>query len=394
MACLQFLMMEIKCMKNYYVLFYGFILLALTACGGGGGGGSNNDPVDTGLSGLSECVAPNAQQAVVCGTVLANDGVTPLVNAEIILASSARAAARGVANDDKCLTDGAGDYVCVLPAGVTGSVDLTVILNGFDETTISADVTAGQITEAGSQTLTGNNNEKWVVVPGIFDGVQVLLAQLKGCTLTGPGGSAYNPATDDPDAARGSVDCENKGLKVLNDADVGAFLASSELLDSDSLFINCQANYSSTNNNSLLQEFVDQGGHVYSSDRSDTWLTDAFPGNINFAGRATSSGITLATAETAGLASVVGNSVNIEFDLGAWTAIDSVESNVTTFIESDITDISSYSGVKPITVGWKENTNSGCVFYTSYHIEGANQGSPQELAIKYLVQNISPVCQN
>lgn len=380
-------------MKRFHLALLGLLTIGLTACGGGGGSSNNEDPVQTGLSGLSECVAPNAEQAVVCGTVLANDEVTPLVNAEVILTSSAKPAERGVANDDKCLTDSAGDYVCLLPEGVSGAIELKVVLNGFDEVTLTTDVSVGQVTEAGSQTLVGNNSEKWVVVPGIFDGVQVLLSQLKGCTLTDGNGNPYT-TTIPPDEARGSTECENKGLKVLEDDEVDAFLASSELLDSDSVFINCEANYSSANNNSLLQNFVDQGGHVYSSDRSDRWLTDAFPGNINFAGRATNSGITTATAETAGLASVIGNSVEVEFDLGAWTAIDSVENNVTTFLESDITDVSTYSGVKPITVGWKENSNSGCVFYTSYHIEGANQGAPQELAIKYLVQNISSVCQN
>lgn len=380
-------------MKRLNFVLFGLMVLGLTACGGGGGSNNDDDPAQTNLSGLSECVAPNAVQAVVCGTVLANDGVTPLVNAEVILDTSAKPAARGVADADKCLTDSAGDFVCLLPEGLSGSVDFKVVLNGFDEVTLTADVTAGEVTESGSQTLTGNSSERWVVVPGIFDGVQVLLAQLKGCTLTDGSGNPYTPLTS-PDEARGSADCESKGLKVLDDNEVEAFLASSELLDSDSVFINCQANYSSANNNSLLQDFVDQGGHVYSSDRSDRWLTDAFPGNINFAGRDTNRGITTATAETAGLASVIGDSVEVEFDLGAWTAIDSVENNVTTFLESDITSISSYSGAKPITVGWKENSNSGCVFYTSYHIEGANQGASQELAIKYLVQNISSVCQN
>jgi len=381
-------------MNKFNLALFGLMVFGLTACGGGGDP-DNDDPVQTGLSGLSECVAPNAEQAVVCGTVLANDGVTPLVNAEVILSASAKPAARGVANDDKCLTDGAGDYVCVLPEGVSGSVELTVVLNGFDNTTITADVTAGQVTEAGSQTLSGNSSEKWVVVPGAFDGVQVLLSQLKGCTLTNSTGSAYDPNVDAPDEARGSADCESKGLKVLNDDEIQGFLASSELLDSDSLFINCQANYSSPNVNSLMESFVDQGGHVYSSDRSDEWLTDAFPGNINFAGRDTNSGEVTATAETAGLSAAVGNPINIEFDFDSWAAIDSVENNVTTFIESDITSISSYSGVKPITVGWKENDNSGCVFYTSYHIEGAEtRDAPQERAIKYLVQNISSVCQN
>ena len=169
-------------MKQLRLAIFGFFLAGLTACGGGGNDDPqpDPDPGQSGISGLSECVAPNDDQAVVCGTVLANDGVTPLVNAEVtVVSSSGRLAARGVANDDKCLTDGAGDYVCLLPSGVSGSVVLKVSLNGFDEQTFTTSVTKGETTETNSQTLTGNTSEKWVVIPGVFDGVQVLLSQLK-----------------------------------------------------------------------------------------------------------------------------------------------------------------------------------------------------------------------
>ncbi|MGK0271086.1 MAG: hypothetical protein ACI88H_001739 [Cocleimonas sp.] len=62
---------------------------------------------------------------------------------------------------------------------------------------------------------------------------------------------------------------------------------------------------------------------------------------------------------------MLGDAVEIVFDIGIWTAIESVASDVTTFIEANISSVSSYTGVRPITVGWKENSNSGCVFYTS-----------------------------
>ncbi|MGK0271087.1 MAG: hypothetical protein ACI88H_001740 [Cocleimonas sp.] len=218
-------------MKTLHLTLLGFILVGLTACGAGG---SNNTTIqDSGLSGLSECIASNANQAVVCGAVLANDGVTPLVNAEVtLLESNAKLAARGVANDEKCLTDGAGDFVCLLPSDISGSVVLNVSLNGFDDQTFTTNVSEGETTETGSQTLLGNTSEKWVVVPGVFDGVQVLLSQLKGCTLTAPNG-----ASTKPNDMRGSADCVSKGLIVLdNTASITGFLATNELLNSDSLF--------------------------------------------------------------------------------------------------------------------------------------------------------------
>ncbi len=259
--------------------------------------------------------------------------------------------------------------------------------------------TPGAVTEAGSETLIGNTSNNWVVVPGSFDGVQVLLAQLKGCTLSDGDGNPFNSVTGYPEDARGSSDCESKGLLVLDDNassadDLSAFLSTNELLNYDSLFINCDANYATPQLNSLLNTFAEDGGHIYFSDLSSSWLTSAFPGKVNFAGNSTSTGTIEADVTTTGLQSVVGNTMEVVFDLPVWSAIDSVASDVTTFVEGDITTLSStYSGIHPITVGWRENSNTGCIFYSSYHIEGASQGSEQERAMKYLVQNIASVCQ-
>ena len=384
------------------LLSISLITLGLSACGGGSS--STDEPASTDVSGLSECETINTTQAVVCGTALASDGITPLVNAEVTLLDDSPkpsgASARGVDDPDFCLTDVAGDYVCLLPSGVSGAVSLLISLAGFDEAIVDTTVTPGAVTEAGSETLTGDNSNNWVVIPGSFDGVQVLLAQLKGCTLSDGSGNPFNSTTGSPEDARGSTDCENKGLLVLDDTidspdDLSAFLSTNELLNYDSLFVNCAADYSfNTEINDLIKEFSNDGGHIYFSDLSSSWLTSAFPGKVNFAGNSTSTGSIEADVTTAGLQSVVGSTMEVVFDLSVWSAIDSVASDVTTFVEGDITSLSStYSGIRPITVGWRESSNSGCIFYSSYHIEGASQGSEQERAMKYLVQNIASVCQ-
>jgi hypothetical protein len=72
--------------------------------------------------------------------------------------------------------------------------------------------------------------------------------------------------------------------------------------------------------------------------------------------------------------------------------MDSVAAGVSTFIQGDISSLSPLTGTRPITVGWRDSSSTGCIFYTSYHIEGASTGAPQELAIKYLVQNVTTVC--
>jgi hypothetical protein len=98
--------------------------------------------------------------------------------------------------------------------------------------------------------MSGSSSEKWAVVPGAWDGVQVLLAQLKGCTLSDGAGGSFDPATMNAASARASDDCTSKGLLVLDDVDaasanfVPTFLAGSSLSEYDALFINCGANYS------------------------------------------------------------------------------------------------------------------------------------------------------
>ncbi len=375
------------------------ITLGLTACGGGSSD-SSEDAGYTGIAGLSKCEAINSTQAVVCGTVLASDGITPLVNAEVTLldesAKPSGTSARGIANPDTCLTDAAGDYVCLLPSDVSGPVNLLIHLAGFDDTTVSTTATPGAVTEAGSETLISNTSNTWVVIPGLFDGVQVLLSQLKGCILSDRLGNPFNYESGAPEEARGSADCESKGLLVLADRTaVDAFLSSNELLNYDSLFINCGGHYSNPlGANDVIKKFTNNGGHTYFSDLESHWLTSIFPGKINFAGNLTNPGTIEADVKTAGLQSVVGNTMEVKFDLDVWSEIDTVASDVTVFIEGDTGSLSRTStGIHPITVGWRENNNSGCVFYTSYHIEGASQGSEQEKAMKYLVQNIASVCQ-
>jgi hypothetical protein len=346
------------------------------------------------LAGKATCEAePGA--GVVCGNVYAADGVTPLAGAEVRLADgSAAMATKGVVDSSKCLADAAGAFACIVPSGTTGSTGFVVISDGFENQSFTANVVHGGIADAGDLSLEGSSDEKWVVVPGSFDGVQVLLSQLKGCTLT--------DAEGDPAFARASEECTAKGLLVLDDFNptaetyVSTFLNSSALAEHDSLFINCDADWSfSEGVNAAIQGFSAGGGHIYFSDLSDTWVTSAFPGAINFGGNNTGARPPDIVGDVvdANLAAVVGTPINLVFDLSDWTVIDNVENFVTAYIQGDVTPLSfSVTGVRPITVGWRPATSSGCIFYTSYHVEGASTGAPQEIAIKYLVQNVAVVC--
>lgn len=392
-----------------FLLFFSMAALAvsLAACGGSSSGGGGGDTTGTAMPGLASCTAQNTTQGVVCGQALAADGTTPLAGAEVQLpAASAQTLStvttKGVEDSTKCVADTSGFFACLVPEGTSGTVSFIIIFAGFEDKAFTAEIAAGQTTDAGAQTMSGSTSARWVVVPGAYDGVQVLLAQLKGCTLTNLAGDPFDATTDDPAHSRGSDDCVSKGLVVLDDTDttseyyVPDFLVSAALADYASLFINCAADYSSTDGvDAAIQTFNTNGGHIYFSDLADSWLTSAFPGMINFGPASTNTGTVSSSVPYAPLAAVVGDPIDIVFDLGSWADIDTVESGVTTYIQGDISSVSTLSGVHPITVGWRPASATGCVFYTSYHIEGAGTGTgtPQENAIKYLVQNIATVCQ-
>jgi hypothetical protein len=355
--------------------------------GAGGTGGTGGAPA-TGLISKADCT-PEPDAGVVCGAVVAADGETPLAGSEVRLPGDPE-------NPDGCLTDVTGDFACIVPPENTGMTEFVVVSEGYVDQTFTAEISVGTTSEVGEIPLmtVDPGEASWVVVPGAYDGVQVLLSQLKGCTLTN--------AEGDPASTRASEDCTSKGLLVLEPFDsssetyVPAFLTSGALVDYDALFVNCDADWGSAPGvNAAVQAFSEDGRDLYFSDLSDSWLSAAFPGAINFGGNNTTSGPPIpGDVLDPSLAAVVGTPIDLVFDLGVWTVMSSVEPFVTTYIEADVTPISfQVTGVRPITVGWRSAPTSGCVFYTSYHIEGASTGAPQELAIKYLVQNADTVCE-
>jgi len=351
------------------------------------------------LSSTSSCAIIDNVTSVICGKVVASDQVTPLINAKINLVSSASITGNISATSD-CATNANGEYFCVAPQQVSGQSTFEATNSGFASKRFDANLAAGMTTTVANISLQGNNSAQWVVVPGAYDGVQVLLSQLKGCVLndfTGMPATSGTPAEE----TQGSNDCLNKGLIVLSTDTLSPYfadnyLASNQLMSAQALFINCGTwvtDILDATTNATIRNFRNAGKHVYFSDLASDWLTELFPGKITFAGNDTVEGILTGNVVHAGLASNIGNTIDIGFNLPVWTAIDSVASNVATYIEADITSLSNtYTNVHPITVGWRESQNSGCVFYTSYHIEGASSGSQQENAMKYMVQNISAVC--
>jgi len=179
---------------------------------------------------------------------------------------------------------------------------------------------------------------------------------------------------------------------VLEYADIAATFASlSNISGYDAIFVNCATDMSAYE--TVLQEYVAGGGNLYFSDLSDTGVTAAFPDKVIFGNSgSTTDGDITADIDYAPLATYLDSStMTVEFDLDGWMPIASVAAGVTTYISGDTSGIGGSVGA-PITVGWKEGSG-GCVFYTSYHIEAASTGSPQENALKYLILNANSVCE-
>lgn len=372
-------------------------LICLAACDSGSG---STTPTSTALKGLAACTATSGE-AVICGTVYAADGVTPIVGTEIQKSTTSASlskltglyygdggtgTSKGIASNTQCITDSSGQFAC---SGITTTGTYTFVVSGSGvslsfSATATLDSTTAIPTASTTATSSGTTT-KWLAVQGSYDGVQLLLSQLKGCTLSG---DIAMPST-----LSGSTECTAAHLTVDTSADLATTFSSlSNISTYNSIFINCATDM--TAYATVLQEYVAQGGNVYFSDLAAGGLTATFPNKITFdSTSSTSTGTVTATVANTGLSTYLGSSnIDITFDLSAWQAMSNVASGVTTYISGDTSSVGGPSGTTPITVGWKQGTG-GCIFYTSYHIEGASTGSNQEKALKYLIQNIGSVCE-
>jgi hypothetical protein len=360
------------------------------------GGGSNGGSTGPSINSLN-CAASEAGEGVVCGQLVAADGRTPIVGATIYQKSAKNgkvnlkdngpsgAVGKPWDQENDCKTDLKGRFAC---AGVEEDVSPTTKIvferKGYIEKELDVKVEPGRTKEIPvEQTRVKPRSGNWLVVPGEFDGVQLLLSQLKGCKLTG------NPSI--PHSMRASAECSSLGLDVLNDSNVpGTFSKLDNLLHYDFIFINCPHDMSAYDK--VIQDFVAQGGNIYYSDWAASGLDSSFPDHVHFGEKETLPGKVLADVKHQGLSQFLTNvSFMIFFDLSTWVPITKiVDPSVQTFVTADTTKLGGHNSA-PITVGWRQD-KGGCVFFTSYHIEAALSGADQEQVLKYLLMNLDCVC--
>ena len=86
-------------------------------------------------------------------------------------------------------------------------------------------------------------------------------------------------------------------------------------LDCDIFFINCGTN--DAVDTAALRSFVENGGCVYISDLAYSHLVGAFPGYLEFDNSGGDEGRLTATVEDNELRNIVGQEIEVEFDLGS-----------------------------------------------------------------------------
>ncbi len=412
-------------MKKLGLLVAIMTVIAFAACGGGSGsdddnGNGNGGDTVTAMKGLAACDAVDGSY-VLCGTVYAVDGETPVAGATIAhmtSSSSVSASMKGIyedgygaleVNNDACESDDIGQFACQCDdcsdsitiqiqstyfgtaSQVVADATQDVITNKAEGGTITCDVECneGETCDVPASCTTPGSSDvasvKWLVVPGSFDGIQLLLSQLKGCTLTG------NESV--PQTLTDSDECLAAGLKIISS---GSDLDELTLSDYQAVFANCDADYSGIAEiDTAIQNYVAAGGNMYFSDWSDDWLTALFPDYVTFPSnkKSTTAGTLegVSVVDTGlqvflGSASAPQTTMDIIFDIDTWVVMDSVVSTWTTYIQGDVSPLApSFSGTRPITVGGQHE--DGCLFYTSYHVEGAASGSDQEKALRYMILN-------
>jgi hypothetical protein len=145
--------------------------------------------------------------------------------------------------------------------------------------------------------------------------------------------------------------------------------------DCDILFINCGT--SDNVDPSKLVSFVKSGGCVYASDLTDTLIQLAFPDFCNFGGHEGEVCKINAEVTDNELKQIIGNTIEIEFDMGVWAILNSTSGKTLLKAASG----NKYSG-KPIMV--QKNYGKGHIFYTCFH-NHAQASEKEEMLLQLLL---------
>ncbi|MBT3182661.1 MAG: hypothetical protein HN337_09180 [Deltaproteobacteria bacterium] len=423
-------------MKKLGLLVAIMTTVAFAACGGGSGsGGGGGDTTETALEGLSACQTV-ASEGVICGTAYAPDGQTPIVGAEVsLMAASAMVAnLKGLSTDDlgaltadstQCLTDDTGAFAC---AGIadSGSQDFQIVGGGFT-INFSADIILGNITEiAGTDTTAtgGSGTYKYAVVLGSWDSIEDVLGRVLQCGTITDGALEIGTECENIEIIGGYGTNPNTALTEALGIDEGTYPTLNEFLTSENsltamqtfrgIFFNCglsEALVEDATAQANLQAYVSGGGNFYASDYAYLYVENNWPEAIDWYGddagdnardgemnpaqsvNVDDAGL-LAWLRAEELIAEDASTFNVNFNLGSWVVMNDTADGTNEIITADSlpngpadVPIAGRSTL-PITVDF--SSGSGCVFYTSYHNEPADEVGTDEVqsrVLEYLLLN-------
>jgi len=160
------------------------------------------------------------------------------------------------------------------------------------------------------------------------------------------------------------------------------------------IFLNCLGNGYNIEDE-VLTRYVNEGGLVYASDLTDSQITSAFPGKLEFV---------YAQPQTVANADIVDKALQTQmdkakmdviFDLSGWAVITGISEDVEVYIRGDVTtyeiDYDTYDYKeqvvnRPLAISFKHG--AGKVFYTSFHNRAQASGDMKKF-LEYLIFNIS-----
>lgn len=305
------------------LLVTGTFMLAAGCFGGGGGGWS--DPLE------SEADCGIAGGGTVEGKVVAPNGTTPAIGAAVRIGT--------------CEAQTGHDGAFRLTSVAAGTATIEIALGMFQQSA-SVAVTAGGTANADA-TLDATGILAGVV-SGSFDNVEAFLDEL---------GIPYQFVPEED----------------LVSGDLSAF---------DAVFVNCGADDSvlmDTAGNLVppasLTGFVAAGGRVYTSDWADSFVMAGWPGRIVFQAPDSRTGIegtyTGVLTDPVLQATVQSSNLPVEFDLGGWSVIDSVDTGTQVLVRGNLRAYDYDTGDegtltdRPWAARFTES--SGVVTYTSFH---------------------------
>jgi molecular chaperone DnaK (HSP70) len=152
------------------------------------------------------------------------------------------------------------------------------------------------------------------------------------------------------------------------------------VLSGDILFLNCGSPI--LPDARALRRFVEGGGCVYASDLTDSLVQSAFPGVFEFAGHTGGKGQVWAEVVDPELRTALGESLEVQFDLGGWAELGGVGPDVRVLLRNARTQ-------RPLMAAARQG--DGQIFFTCFHNHAQASATERSLLQLLVAKQISTV---